>query len=145
MLKVLKLFGKKRRRTLLPNPGLNYRLVLRRGTIDRIIKGKTKPWKSYQEVGNALGFCRQYICMLDNQNARATPEFIARFAVAMGNTSDGWYLPFELIPSGVEDQNHPTWNQEKHMGRVPYDRFSLTAEFRKNDYKIEKNKKREIF
>lgn len=96
-----------------------------------------KGWRTYNEAGKELGFTRQYISMIVNGKARITSEFMARLAVLLGNADKGWWQPYSLVPTGSYEKNHPHWNQEKHMGRMPYSRHSSMGHMRKVDYDCE--------
>lgn len=126
-----KLIGKSH----LPSPFYSFRLVLKAGAFRAIMK--VKGWKTYEEAGQALGFTRQYIQMADKTGVQVGPEFITRLAACLGNISQGWWIPFEIIPHGVADENHPLWNDAKYFGKIPYRRYSPVGEARKNDYSIE--------
>lgn len=122
---------------MLPNPYLSYRLILKSGTLRNIMT--MKGWRNYADVGRALGFTRQYIQMLDKTKLGVSSEFVVRLAQATGNT-DKWYLFYEIAPNGVIDPNHPTWNQQKHLGQQPYEQYSSSANLRKKDYEVEEKK-----
>jgi transcriptional regulator with XRE-family HTH domain len=98
---------------------------------------QTKGWKTFKRVADELGLTPAYVTMLKHGNAAITANVICRIAVLTGNVSDNWWIFFRLVPCGVKDQNHPLWNHEKEMGRVPYDKYSLSAEVRKQDYFVE--------
>lgn len=119
----------------LPSPFYSYRLVLRPGAFKSIMK--IKGWKTYEQAGHALGFTRQYIQMADKTGVQVGPEFVTRLAACLGNISEGWWIPFEIVPHGVSDDNHPLWNHAKEMGKMPYRRYSEAAEFREKDYSVE--------
>jgi len=137
-LNLLKLFrhnGKKNGKFYLPNPQLEYRIVFKKGAVEAI--KKVKGWTSYSEMANALGITRQYLSMLRLTRVSVTHTVITRLAVILGNVQANWWVHFEIVPYGVKDTNHPTWNYEKERGRMPYKRYSLSAYARKHDYDIE--------
>lgn len=125
----------RKRKTFLPSPGLEYRIVLKKGALKSIMK--VKGWHTYEEVAKYLGFTRQYIGMLDGAKVACTHEVITRLAVLLGNIEDGWWVHFQIVPRGVVHENHPTWNQEKHLGRMPYRKHSPQANMRESEYPTE--------
>ncbi len=136
LLSLINLKRFKRSKSTLPNPNLEYRLVFRRGAVELI--RDAKGWKTDAEMARALGLTRAYITMLRRTKVSVSSTVITRLAAQLGNTDRNWWIHFEIVPWGVPDLNHPVWNQEKFMGRVPYDRFSLSANFRGLDYRAEK-------
>lgn len=131
-------FAPKKGKSALANPALEYRLVFKKGAIE-LIK-KAKGWGSDAEMGRALGVTRAYITMLHRTRVSVTATVITRLAVQMGNTGHNWWIYYDIVPWGVEDKSHPFWNQEKYMGTVPYNRFSISADLRRRDYKAEKSR-----
>lgn len=123
-------------KTYLSSPFPVHRLVLKKDALRDIMR--VKGWKTYADVGSALGFTRQYIAMLVNTKVSVSSEFISRMAVSLGNISENWHIYYEIIPWGVYDHNHPLWNKEKHDGKIPYEKYSIAAELRKKDYSVEK-------
>lgn len=119
----------------LPNPYPAHKMIIREKTLKNIML--VKGWGTYTDVGKALGFTRQYISMIAGGIGVST-EFIIRLAMCTGNIEGNWYIHFEIAPRGFIDDNHPTWNMQKHDGNIPYERFSSSAEFRSQDYSVEK-------
>jgi hypothetical protein len=138
MLNLFKQFERNIVKDKLPYPYLNYRLVLKKGLMKKLIM-KSKGWRTYTEAGKGLGLCRQYCCLLDHQNATATSTVITRIAAATGNVDGNWHQFFEIVPWGHKgfDSNHPSFNNEKYEGRIPYRSFSPSAESRRKDYDVE--------
>lgn len=124
------------RKTYLTNPNLEYRLVFKKGAID-IIK-KAKGWRTDADMARALGLTRAYITMLHRTRVSVSATVITRLAVQMGNTEKNWWIYYDIVPWGVGDPNHPTWNQEKYLGQQPYDKLSVIAPLRELDYHVEK-------
>jgi transcriptional regulator with XRE-family HTH domain len=119
-----------------PNPTIEYRIVFKKGALAaiKIAKG----WHTDAEMARALGVTRSYINMLKKTRVSVTATVITRLAAQLSNIGQNWWLPFEIVPWGVIDQNHPIYNQEKYMGQIPYNKFSLSADFRRKDYRAEK-------
>lgn len=138
MLNLIKQVISKKSKTTLPNPNFEYRIVFRKGAVEAI--KKVKGWRTDAEMAKALGITRSYINQLKKTRVSATSTVITRLAAQLGNTLCNWWVHFEIVPYGIIDQNHPTWNQEKYMGQQPYARFSPCAEIRKLDYKTEEKK-----
>lgn len=126
---------RKRIKSSLPNPNYEYRIVFKKGAVEAI--KKAKGWRSDAELARNLGLTRAYISMLHRTRATVSATVITRIAACLGNVERNWWIFFEIVPYGVAEPNHPHWNMEKHAGRVPYDRFSLSAEVRKRDYLVE--------
>lgn len=122
-------------KSYLPSPYPCYRLVLKKNQMREIMK--VKGWRTYEDVAGALGFTRQYICMIDKTRVQVGPEFVTRLAAALGNVIENWWVNFEIIPFGVIDDRHPVWNNAKYGGKIPYSRYSPAANLRKNDYLVE--------
>ncbi len=122
----------------LPNPGLEHRLVFKRGAVEAI--QRVKGWQNLTEMADALGITRQYMSMLHKTRVAVTHTVITRLAVLLGNIRENWWIHYEIVPYGVKDENHPVWNSEKEMGRMPYDKYSSSAELRKKDYIVEEKK-----
>lgn len=119
----------------LPSPYPTYRLVLKKDAWDNL--KKAKGWKTYQDGASAMGLTRQSLYMADKTRVQVGPDLISRWAACVGNINGNWWIHFELIPDGVEDPNHPKWNNLKHNGEIPYTKYSIAAEFRKNEYSVE--------
>lgn len=119
----------------LPNPYPAHKIVIKKKSLHSIML--VKGWKTYTEVANALGFTRQYIGMLAN-GIPVSSEFIIRMALCLGNQKNNWHIHYEIAPRGFIQDNHPTWNFQKHDGQIPYNKISPSAEFRKREYSVEK-------
>lgn len=141
MLNIFKHFVKAQVKSNLTTPYFAYRIVFRKGYIRGVIM-RAKGWKTYAELARNWGLTRAYICMLDKQQVGVTATVITRCAASLGNVNGNWYEPYVLVPlgDGEFDQNHPVWNQEKHMGRLPYAQYSDSAEIRRKDYAVETKK-----
>lgn len=131
----------KQGKTILPNPNLEYRIIFRKGAVETI--KRAKGWRSDSEMARALGLTRSYISMLHKTRVSVTSTVITRLAVQMGNTDRNWWIYYDIVPYGVSDPNHPTWNQEKYMGKIPYDNFSESGNLRKLDYNAENKVRQE--
>ncbi|MDD5610448.1 MAG: hypothetical protein PHH69_02760 [Candidatus Omnitrophica bacterium] len=125
----------KKSKSGLPNPNFEYRLVFKKGAIETI--KITKGWKTDADMARALGLTRQYVSMLHRTRTTVTSTVITRLAAQLGNTESNWWIYFEIVAWGIKDTNHPNWNQEKYMGRMPYSRYSSSAELRQRDYATE--------
>jgi transcriptional regulator with XRE-family HTH domain len=123
-------------KSYLPSPYPAHKLVIKKKSLKSIME--VKGWSTYTQMAEALGFTRQYIAMIAN-GIPVSAEFITRMALALGNKKANWYVHYEIVPRALISENHPTWNKQKHDGQIPYNRFSISAEFRKNDYLVEKN------
>ncbi len=125
----------KKGKSVLPNPNLEYRIVFKKGAVETI--KQSKGWKSDSEMARALGLTRQYVSMLHKTRVSVTSTVITRIAALTGNIEGNWHIYYEIVPWGVSDPNHPTFNQEKYMGQIPYNKYSTSAEIREKDYKTE--------
>jgi hypothetical protein len=105
-------------KSILPVPGLEHRLVFKKGAVDTI--KQVKGWRSDADMARALGLTRQYVCMMKKTRVGVTSTVITRLAVQMGSTSANWWVFYEVIPWGVSDPDHPVWNQAKYAGEQPY-------------------------
>lgn len=119
----------------LPSPYPAHKLVIKRKSLKSIMHAKG--WTTYTQIANALGFTRQYIAMIAN-GIPVSAEFITRLALALDSKQQNWYVHYEIVPRGFIDQEHPTWNQQKNDGQIPYHRFSLMADHRSKEYSVEK-------
>lgn len=124
-----------RGKSYLPNPFPAHKLVIRKKSLKSIMT--VKGWGTYTQVADALGFTRQYIAMIAN-GIPVSAEFITRMALALGSRKQNWYVHYEIVPRGFIAENHPTWNQQKTDGQIPYDRLSIMADQRSKDYSVEK-------
>jgi len=127
----------KRRKTKLPNPNYEYRIVFKSGSIEAI--KRAKGWNTDADMARALGVTRAYVAMLKKTRATVTATVITRLAAQLGNIEGAWWTYYEIVPWGVKDKEHPLWNYEKFHGRIPYKRISLAVELRQGDYNLEKN------
>lgn len=121
-------------KSYLPSPYPAHKLVLKRRSLKSIMT--VKGWDTYTQVAEALGFTRQYIAMIAN-GIPVSAEFITRMALALGSKKQNWYVHYEIVPRGYIHDNHPTWNQQKHDGQIPYERYSVNSSLRKKDYTVE--------
>lgn len=101
-----------------------------------------KGWRNLSEVAKETGYTRQYISMIDRGTVNITVDFLARIFELTGNINnckcfDKW---FEFIPCGEYNPNHQMWAMAKYEGRKPYQRYSISADFRKSDYEVEEEK-----
>lgn len=122
-------------KSYLPNPNLEHRIIFKKGAIETI--KRAKGWKSDADMARALGLTRAYITMLHRTRVSVSATVIIRLAAQMGNLEKNWWIYYDIVPWGVSDPNHPTWNQEKYMGQIPYRKYSESAEFRSREYKTE--------
>lgn len=127
-----------RGKSYLPNPYPAHKLVIRKKSLKSIMA--VKGWKSYSQMADALGFTRQYLAMIAG-GIPISAEFVTRLAACMGDTKGNWHIHYEIAPRGRFHENHPVWNQQKHDGKIPYERLSLSGEFRNNEYYVEKKYK----
>ena len=134
MLKLNRIFSKGKKQ--LPNPAPNLKLVFKKGAVD-LIKG-VKGWRTDREMAEALGLTRAYISMMASRRVSASHNVILRLAYLLGSINDKWWVHYEIINAGESvDPNHPLWNEEKYAGRIPYARYSKSAQLRKRDYRVE--------
>ena len=119
----------------LPSPYPAHKLIIKKKSLKAIMA--VKGWSSYTAVANALGFTRQYIAMIAN-GVPVSAEFVCRMALALGSRKANWYIHYDIVPRGFVESNHPTWNMQKHDGQIPYEKFSVMEEVRKQDYSVEK-------
>ncbi len=124
-------------RTVLPNPAPNLKLIFKPGVIETI--KKAKGWQTDREMATALGITRAYVSMMSKGRVSVSQNVIIRLAYLLGSIRGKWWVHYEIVDSGEPvDSNHPLWNQEKYQGRLPYSRYSSSAELRSRDYKVEK-------
>ena len=128
---------RKQVRPYLPVPGLEHRIVFKKGAVETI--KKVKGWKTDVDMAKALGLTKQYVGMMKNTRVGVSATVISRLAVEMGSVAANWWVFYDIVPYGVSDPDHPVWNQEKTMGRQPYkSRFSEVYQHRsKSDFKAE--------
>jgi transcriptional regulator with XRE-family HTH domain len=120
----------------LPNPAPGLKLVFKEGSVE-VIK-KAKGWRTDMEMAQALGVTRAYVSMLVKRRVTVSHNVLLRLAYLLGSINGKWWVHYEIIDAGEPiDQDHPLWNMEKYEGRMPYNRFSSSAELRKKDYKVE--------
>lgn len=113
----------------------DFKIVFREGAIENI--KKTLGFKNDAEFARALQLTRAYVCLLKAKKAKVTDTVITRVAT-ITNNHDRWWVHFELeAHQRPLNSNHPMYNNEKYMGRMPYEKYSQSAEFRKNDYDAE--------
>lgn len=122
-------------KTYLTSPYKKFRIILKEGVIYDLMR--VKGWKNLSQVAEELGFTRQYIHMLVKAKVSASAEFITRLAACLGSIDKNWHVHFMIVPCGNFHENHPTWNMQKHDGKIPYRRYSTNAEHRKKDYSVE--------
>jgi len=128
----------KRIKEQLPNPYLEHRIIFKKGAIE-VIK-KVKGWRTDAEMARALGLTRAYVSMLHKTRVGVTSTVITRLAVCLGNVNGNWWQHYQIAPWGVTDLDHPVYNQERYMGRMPYNQYSPMAELRNRDYETETRK-----
>ena len=120
----------------LPNPAPNLKLVFKKGSIEQI--KEVKGWRTDREMAEALGITRAYVSMMAARRVSVSHNVILRLAFLLGSLTGKWWVHYEIVEFGEPiDQNHPLWNNEKYQGRVPYARYSSSAELRKRDYLVE--------
>lgn len=135
---MLDFFKKKRkRRTLVYSPQFCYEIMMKKGAIEAIML--TKGWRSDTEMAIALGFTKSYIGRLRTRRQAVSHTVISRIALAIGNIHDKWWIFYEIAPNrSAEPDAFQRLNMQKHKKEIPYNRFSVSAEFRKLDGEIEK-------
>ena len=136
MFKVFERFTQRKVKSRSSNPGLEHRIVFKKGAVSALMAAKG--WRTLTEMADALGLTKSYVSMLTHTRVQVTATVITRLAASMGSVEKNWWVHFEIVPWGVSDPNHPQWNQDKHMGRVPYDRFSTMVHVRGLDYDAER-------
>lgn len=134
-LNIFKPIFKKAIKSRLSNPQFEYRIIFREGAIQTIMRAKG--WKNQSQMAAALGITKAYLTMLNHTKAQVTSNVITRVATITGNVNENWWIFYDIVPRGLPDPNHPVWNQEKAAGRIPYDKYSISAELRKQDYAVE--------
>lgn len=134
MFKLNGIFQKKK--VFSPNPAPNLKLVFKDGAID-LIK-KVKGWHTDREMAEALGITRAYVSMMSKRRVSVSHNIILRLAYLLGSIQGKWWIHYDIIDSGEPiDPDHPLWNEEKYQGRIPYNRYSSSADLRNRDYKVE--------
>ena len=127
----------RRGKSFVPNPTPSLKLVFKNGEVNKIkdIKG----WQTDREMAEVLGITRAYVSMLAARRVSVSQNIIMRLAYLLGNLRGNWWVHYEIVDSGEPvDHNHPLWNNEKYQGRMPYNRYSSSAELRSRDYKVER-------
>ena len=111
------------------------KLVFKEGAINTI--KKAKGWRTDSEMAAAIGITRAYVSMLGKRRVSVSHNVMLRLAYLLNNR-DKWWVFYEVIDTGDPlDPNHPIFNMEKFEGRAPYGKHSISAEFRRKDYKAE--------
>lgn len=130
-------FVKKPGRQVLPNPIPGLKLVFKEGAVETI--KRAKGWATDAEMALSLGITRAYVSMMSKRRVSVSHNVILRLAYLLGNIRGNWWTFYEIMDTGEPvDFNHPIWNEEKYKGRIPYNRFSTSAESRSRDYKVER-------
>ncbi len=123
-------------KSYLPNPAPGLKLVFKKEAFDVIMA--SKGWKTHAEAAKAIGITRAYVSMMAKRRVSVSHNVILRLAYLMGNIRANWWIFYEIVDAGVPVAlNHPTWNQEKYQGRIPYVKRSISADFRGLDYEAE--------
>jgi hypothetical protein len=91
------------------------------------------------EAARALNLTKSYISMITKAKVGCTATFITRLSAALGSTEGNWWTVFKMVPRGDFPLNHPLYNHLKYDGKMPYEQFSLSSEFRSKDYPVEKH------
>jgi len=112
-----------------------YKLVFKRGAVAAI--KKAKGWKSDNKMAMALGITRAMLSGMKSQKLNVTHKIMTRLAYQLSNTRGNWWTHFEMVEWGHIPQNHPLYNHDKYMGRIPYTEHSPAAAFRSLDYEAE--------
>jgi transcriptional regulator with XRE-family HTH domain len=111
------------------------KLVFKEGSV-ALIK-KAKGWKNDAEMARALGITRAYISMLKSRRVSVSHNVMLRIAYLMNNFDKWWHF-YEVVDCGdIVAANHPIWNMEKYGGTMPYNKSSISADFRRKDYGAE--------
>ncbi len=130
-------FVKKPGRRFLPNPIPGLKLVFKPGAVDTI--KRSKGWDTDAEMAQALGITRAYVSMMAKRRVSVSHNIILGLAYLMGNINGKWWAFYEIIDRGEPvDPDSPLWNEDKYQGRMPYSRYSKSAELRSLDYKVER-------
>lgn len=127
----------RRGKSTLPNPIPGLKLVFKKDEVDKI--KEIKGWRTDREMAEALGVTRAYVSMLAARRVSVSQNVIMRLAYLLGNLRGNWWIHYEIVNSGEPvDPDHPLWNEDKYQGRMPYSRYSSSAELRSRDYKVER-------
>lgn len=123
-------------KSYLPNPAPALKLVFKREAIVTI--RRAKGWRTDREMAEALGVTRAYVSMMAARRVSVSHNIILRLAYLLGSIRGNWWIFYEIIESGEPvDRDHPLWNEDKYQGKVPYNRYSSSADLRSRDYEIE--------
>ncbi len=126
-------YQKSKELALYPFPNLKF--VFKKGAAD-LIK-EAKGWRTDAEMAKHLGFTRQYVSALNKRKVQATHQVICRIAYCLGNL-DKWYLFYEVAEMEAPlPSNHPIFNFGKYEGIIPYERNSVSAVAKSQDYDAE--------
>jgi len=128
----------------LPNPSPGLKLVFKKDSVGTI--KNVKGWRTDREMAEALGVTRAYVSMMAARRVSVSHNIILRLAYLLGSIRGNWWVFYEIIDSGEPiDRDHPLWNNEKYEGRIPYSRYSSSADVRAADYKVERRTFEEEF
>lgn len=115
---------------------VEYRFVFKENALKNIMNAKG--WDTYAQMGQELGYTRQYISMLDKPNAEITHQFMISIAIALGSLNKGWWVHFRIVEKGAKtSNNHQRFNYDKYNRKRPYRPHSPSAFMREKDYEIE--------
>ncbi len=135
---MLNFFKKKRKkRILVYSPNFSYEILMKKGAVEAIMLAKG--WRSDTEMAKALGFTKSYIGRLRTGKQAVSPAIIVRVALAIGNIHDKWWIFYEILPMKNDQPDaFQKLNMQKYRKEIPYNRFSISADFRKLDGEIER-------
>ncbi len=119
------------------SPHFCYEIMMKKGAIEAIML--TKGWKSDQEMAIALGFTKSYIGRLRTRRQAVSHTVITRLALAIGNIHDKWWIFYEIVPNKMTNpDSFQKLNMQKYKKQIPYNRFSISADFRSLDGEVER-------
>jgi len=93
----------------------------------------------YTKFGTCLGVSRQYATGIAKGKFSCSDWIIPLIVLlARGRTEGCWCHMFciRVKASGI-NSNHPMFNEAKYQGQVPYEKYSLSGEFRQQQYEAE--------
>lgn len=81
---------------------------------------------------------RQFTAMVINETCGCSSSFMAAYVDLVGiPEGQCWCHLFRRRRTKNIDTNHPIFNQLKYDGEIPYEKYSLSGEFRKGSYGAE--------
>ena len=100
----------------------------------------SRGWSGRGEISRfaeSINITRQYAAGIVNGSLGCSTNVMRKIIDLLGIYHGCWCQLFDRQNLNGVDYNHPRYNQAKYEGEVPYKEDSLSAEFRRVDYKTE--------